>query len=95
MEFDEKGMFAISKAGHDKGNIYVIWEQKEDVLFLVDGQRKTLARPKKKNRKHVQIVKEIPEELKNLLRQSVTDETIKYILKRYRKEKEAVKEKQG
>ena len=95
MNFDEKGMFAIAKAGHDRGKLYVIWDQKEDVFFLVDGELRTLARPKKKNRKHVQLVKDIPQEWKTLLQKPVTDETIKYILKRYLKEKEAVREEQG
>lgn len=86
MEQDKKWMLAVAKAGHDKGKFYVISGQEKEVLFLADGEIRTLARPKKKNRKHVQIVKKIPEELKNLPIQSITDEKIKYVLKRYQKE---------
>ena len=33
----EKGMLAKSKAGHDKGQVYVIYELDETYVYLVDG----------------------------------------------------------
>ena len=51
----EKGMLAKSKAGHDKGHLYVIYDVDETYVYLVDGQIRTIDKPKKKKRKHVQI----------------------------------------
>ena len=45
----EAGMLARSKAGHDKAKMYIIKE-------VVDGRIRTLVHPKKKKKKHVQIV---------------------------------------
>ena len=52
----EIGMLAKSKAGHDKGHIYVINRVDETYVYLVDGGLRTLNNPKKKKRKHVQII---------------------------------------
>ena len=50
------GHVAISLAGHDKESKYLIVGIKEDILYLADGDKKTLAKTKKKNKKHIQIV---------------------------------------
>ena len=52
----EIGMLAKSKAGHDKGHIYVINRVDETYVYLVDGNVRALNNPKKKKRKHVQII---------------------------------------
>ena len=52
----EKGMLAKSKAGHDKGQTYVIYELDETYVYLVDGIHHTIEKPKKKKRKHVQFI---------------------------------------
>lgn len=54
---DMEGMLAKSKAGHDKDSIYVILREEGEYVYLVDGKTRSIARPKKKNRKHVQIIK--------------------------------------
>lgn len=51
------GMFAISLAGHDKGQMYVIINEDKENFYLADGDLKPLEKPKKKNRKHVQPIK--------------------------------------
>ena len=51
MDKFEAGMLAKSKAGHDTGKIYVI-----AYVYLVDGKIRTLDKPKKKKKKHVQII---------------------------------------
>lgn len=51
------GMLAISKAGHDIGNTYVITGEENEYVFLTDGRVRTVDRPKKKNRKHIQVIK--------------------------------------
>ena len=44
----ERGMLAKSKAGHDKGHLYVIYDVDETYVYLVDGQIRTIDKPKKK-----------------------------------------------
>lgn len=50
-------MLARSKAGHDKDCIYVITDVTKEYVYLADGEARTLLRPKKKNRKHVQPIR--------------------------------------
>ena len=52
----EKGMLAKAKAGHDKGKIYIIYELDETYVYLVDGIIRKIENPKRKKRKHVQII---------------------------------------
>lgn len=52
----ESGMLARSKAGHDKGHIYVILKADETYVYLIDGKIRTMDKPKKKKRKHIQII---------------------------------------
>ena len=58
MERFECGMLAKSKAGHDKGHVYVILNADETYVYLVDGIIRTLDKPKKKKKKHIQIIHE-------------------------------------
>ncbi len=51
------GALAMSKAGHDKGTIYVIIRENGEYVYLADGRTKTSDRPNKNNKKHVQIIK--------------------------------------
>ncbi|MCM1261111.1 MAG: hypothetical protein NC313_00210 [Butyrivibrio sp.] len=55
------GMFASSKAGHDKGLVYVIIYEDAEYVYLADGNLRTMAKPKKKNKKHIQIIKKCPD----------------------------------
>jgi len=48
MEEMKAGMFAISKAGHDKGSLYLIKETEGEYVYLIDGAGRPLAKPKKK-----------------------------------------------
>nr|WP_027870578.1 KOW domain-containing RNA-binding protein [[Eubacterium] cellulosolvens] len=50
----EKGMYATSLAGHDKGRLYIIIEENEKYVILSDGRSHPLERPKKKKRIHIQ-----------------------------------------
>lgn len=52
------GMPVMSLAGHDAGRIYLILKVHENYVELVDGKIKTLDHPKKKKKKHIQIIKE-------------------------------------
>ena len=51
------GEIVRSRAGHDKGILYVVVGQTEaKLLLLADGRRKPLDKPKKKKLKHVSSV---------------------------------------
>lgn len=52
MEFSE-GMIVKSTAGHDAGSFYVIVRVEDGFCFIADGRQRLLARPKKKNPRHL------------------------------------------
>lgn len=83
MERMETGMFARSKAGHDKGCLYLIEQVEGDTVYLVDGVRKTLAKPKKKNQKHIQIINRFCE---NWNPEQINDDDIKRAIRLYEAE---------
>ena len=76
----ETGMLAKSKAGHDKGHLYVIYDVDETYVYLVDGEIRTINKPKKKKRKHVQIICVKHET------EGIDDVAVKRILKLFDKE---------
>ncbi|MCH5257907.1 MAG: KOW domain-containing RNA-binding protein [Lachnospiraceae bacterium] len=55
------GMLATSRAGHDKNTVYVIIKEEAEYIYLVDGKIRTLDKPKRKNKKHIQIIKKCPD----------------------------------
>lgn len=80
------GKFATSKAGHDKAQLYVIVGEEGDFVSLCDGRLKTVDKPKKKRRKHIQLINRTVEAgLLERLRGNgtVRDEEIKYQIKHY------------
>ena len=58
MDKFEPGMLARAKAGHDTGRVYVITGVDEAYVYLSDGKLRPSDRPKKKKKKHVQIILE-------------------------------------
>ena len=78
----EKGMLAKSLAGHDEGNVYLIVETDERYVYLVDGKIRTLSKPKRKRKKHVQLI------LKKYNVSEADDTAIKKILKDWKREEE-------
>lgn len=52
----EKGMLVRSKAGHDKDALFVVVAESGTSLYLADGTGKTMEHPKRKNKKHVQLI---------------------------------------
>ncbi len=79
-------MLARASAGHDRDKVYVVLREENGYLFLADGKTRTLLKPKKKKRIHVQIITHafadlsLPEEDLAVTR----DEDIRRILKAYR-----------
>jgi len=51
------GMLASSKAGHDQNKIYIVIGVTETAVLLSDGRVRPICRPKKKNRKHIQVIR--------------------------------------
>ena len=76
----EKGMLAKSKAGHDKGKTYIIYEADETYVYLVDGMIRKIDNPKRKKHKHVQLICETYDV------SGIDDVGIKRILKLFDKE---------
>lgn len=86
------GQFVTSKAGHDKGTLYVVTGQEGDFVFLCDGRLKKLKAPKKKRNKHIQPIGQTVEEaLRERLRdgETVRDEEIKYAIAQYMRRKQS------
>ena len=77
--------FARSLSGHDKNQVYLILEKDERAAYLVNGKTHTLEKPKKKNKKHSQIIKNIPEDILAQFKKngSLTDEIIYGMLRAY------------
>lgn len=75
--------FAKSLSGHDTNQIYLIASSDNKFVYLVNGTTKTLNDPKKKSKKHIQIIKNLPQEVTECLLQEVTDITIKRAIKMY------------
>lgn len=74
------GMLAKSKAGHDKDNIYVIFQEDDAYVYLVDGKSRTTDKPKKKNKRHIQIIKNFRAESGEM---QLDDLSIKRTIKEY------------
>ena len=85
MEDSIVGMLATSKAGHDKDTVYVIIREEGEYIYVADGQSRTAERPKRKNKKHIQIIK------KKRLQEPESgfdDLEMKKMIKEYRRERE-------
>ena len=76
------GFLAYSLAGHDKGEIYLILDETKDYVYVADGLARPIDRPKKKNKRHIQVIKKID---RNADISSITNEDIKHIIKLYYK----------
>ncbi len=83
MDRYEPGMLAWSRAGHDMGQLYVILQTDAEYVYLTDGRLKPLAKPKKKKKKHIQVIRRIPQELENISDGNVKDEDIRRVIRRF------------
>ena len=50
------GELATSKAGHDKDRLYMIVGEEGECVYLCDGRLRCVEHPKKKKKKHIQII---------------------------------------
>ncbi|MCD7982560.1 MAG: KOW domain-containing RNA-binding protein [Clostridiales bacterium] len=58
---------AKSRSGHDRGEVFVIVKEEDNYVFLADGVGRTVEKPKKKNRRHIQVIHKIPPDAAELL----------------------------
>ncbi len=86
------GMFALVRAGHDKGRTYLIIKEEGDFVYLADGKNRGQDNPRKKRRKHVQVIKKRNEELTGRLRSGKTiyNEEIRFAIRNLQSESEEV-----
>lgn len=78
------GRLAFSKAGHDKGTVYIIVDEDAEYVYVSDGNLKPLECPKKKNKRHIQLIlKGCDEDLRERLKakQNIRNEEIKRVIK--------------
>ncbi|MBR5419818.1 MAG: KOW domain-containing RNA-binding protein [Lachnospiraceae bacterium] len=83
------GCLVQSKAGHDRGEIYLVIREEKDRAELVNGRGRTGARPKIKNVKHLTILRKgYPAELTEQIRKGgiPADEEIRRIIRNVKKE---------
>ena len=59
MEPMKAGMLAISKAGHDKGKVFVITKVVGEYGWIADGESRRVETPKRKNLLHLQPIRTI------------------------------------
>ena len=82
------GMLVESRAGHDKGNLYILTDIDDRFIYVCDGHVRTVDRPKKKKEKHIAKKSGVPEIIAQKLidRKAVTNEDIKRVIKLWRSE---------
>lgn len=78
-------LLAISKAGHDKGTVYVVLAADDVYFWLTDGKRRLLENPKKKKQIHVQVIRHLSDELLLQMQSITLDAHVRKILKAYSK----------
>ena len=72
---------ALATAGHDRGTLYLVLEEDGGSVLLADGKQRKLARPKKKNRKHVIFLPEgLTEAVSGKLHDPLTDAALRRAL---------------
>lgn len=57
----EKGSLVYSRAGRDKGTLFVVIATEGDWVFLADGDTRRADKPKKKKLKHINKTNKVAE----------------------------------
>lgn len=81
------GQIVYSKSGHDKGDALMVFSVEGDYVYLVDGRRRKLEKPKRKKTIHIQPTSFIEEETAGKIRRGeyLLDAEIEKALKKYQK----------
>ena len=82
----ETGCLVRSLAGHDRGSLFIIIKEDAEYVYLADGTLRTVGKPKRKKKKHVQVSRIRDEELHEKLMsgKTVTNEAVKYFIRCYK-----------
>ncbi|MCM1043097.1 MAG: KOW domain-containing RNA-binding protein [Corallococcus sp.] len=78
------GDVVLSKKGRDAGNYFLVVLTDRDFVYIADGRKHALAKPKKKNAKHLTYfgsLKNLAEKLKNGTK--VFDSEVKSALRQF------------
>ena len=67
----EVGLFVKSKQGRDNGNVYIVKSVQNKKVCLVDGNFKTIEKPKVKNIKHIESLGEVCEKLAKKFKENI------------------------
>lgn len=80
-----KGQVVYSKAGHDKGQPFIIFDYDKEYIYIVDGKTRKLSKPKKKKNIHVQVVNFVDNQINKKLSENlyINDAEIRNALKAY------------
>ena len=80
------GSFVMSKQGRDKNNIYIVKEIFDKTVTLVDGNGKTLEKPKTKNKKHIEVLNECADKIaeKFVQNSKVFDAEVYSVIKKFK-----------
>lgn len=86
------GMLASSKTGRDKDAVYIVIKEEKGYVYLADGLCRKLSKPKKKNKKHIQIIKKMYEPvLTEKIKQGTADDLeIRMYIKNWHEKQEVV-----
>ena len=95
MEQYHAEMLAVSLAGHDKGTCYVVLGWEDGFFLLSDGKSKPLERPKKKNQKHVQLIRHLPHAIAEKMNRISQDADVRGVLKLYSQRGAAPENREG
>ena len=80
-------LLAKSLCGHDKGKVFLVIREEGDCCYLADGVHRTLEHLKRKKKKHLQMIRHLPQETARAIAGAGQDSDIVYALRLYRKEK--------
>lgn len=81
------GQIVYSKSGHDKGDTLMVFSVEGDCVYLVDGRRRRLEKPKRKKIIHIQPTSYIEEGIAGKIRREeyLLDAEIAKALRKYQK----------
>jgi len=82
------GQLVKSKAGRDKGKLFIIKEIINDkYVYIVDGELRKISNPKKKKVKHLIIYKRVFKEIQEQIKSStkLTNVFVKKLIEPYEK----------
>lgn len=81
------GTLCRSLAGHDKGELFVISGEAGEYVSLVNGSSRPLDKPKRKKKKHVQMIRDEEEWNRKSLMEGgrIRDEHIRGMIRSYKR----------